>query len=450
MHLIEQAIFTSAETDRGCGYQVVAASGGVCDGDLRELAVWGPSHEALLDATPSAVSFNFHPLPSGAYCVSRTTPAGCEYSGRGVRIYTQCLIVSPEVLARFANNPFALLRAALAGGGLRVYDDVPQRLEPLRLAGRAAPVDAALLTRLAANPGPEWIASLVQAALDSVTIAVVGGPPADHVIAGLINCIPPECRPEFSFSTGLKFSSRRPFRVVALPGDAEEQRRVERLYNVAVLRLEGEPPVEFTPVDAWARFIQRVLRSGRVSFLASQLADLPGELNLEDLSALGLQLMEDLDASTLVPDSDEGEPACDGPSEAPPAYEIARAHGAHRRMQSECGYAPSAESRMKCKENAPSKLLHTTDPQVLTILEQLDDLVYEAIAGNDAALEELKTRWPQIRETLHGELLVESRAQYLRYALSIWEECLRPDGLREPTRALASLDVLCLLFDEAA
>ena len=159
MDLIEQAVFTSAETDRSAGYQVVATSPGVREADAQELAVWGPSHDALLDSSPGAVSFNFHPLSSGNYCVGRTVPSGWEYSGRGgARVYTQCLIVSPGVLLRFACNPFALIRAALAGGALRLYREVPKTLEPLRLAGRAAPVDLTLLARLAANPGPDWLA----------------------------------------------------------------------------------------------------------------------------------------------------------------------------------------------------------------------------------------------------------------------------------------------------
>jgi hypothetical protein len=456
MDLIEQAVFTSAETDHGGGYQVVATSPGVCDADLRELAVWGPSHDALAESSPNAVSFNFHPLPSGTYCVSRTTPAGWEYSGRGARVYTQCLIVSPEVLARFANNPFALLRAALANGALRVYDKPPAELDALRLAGRAAAVDATLLTRLAANPGPEWMASLVQAALDAVTIAVIGGPPADHLVAGLFNCLPPECRTEFSFSTGLKFSSRRPFRVVALSGDREEQHRIERLYNVAILRINEEPPVEFTPIDSWARLILRTLKSGRISFLASQLNAHQGEVAMEDLSALGLQYLEEFDATALAIDTaeDTDDETPEGPSAAPhpapapappPSDEITLAHAPHQRLEGE-SRAPAA---LKCKENAPSKLLHPNAPEVLRILEELDDQVYEAIAGDPSAMEQLKLLWPRARAELGEELLAESRAEYLRYALSIWEECLGPEGIRQPERAVQSLDVLCLLFDQA-
>lgn len=112
MALIEQAVFTSAETDRSAGYQIVAASPGLGEADLRELAAWGPSHGSLVDPSPDGVSFNFHPLKSGRYCVSRTTSSGWEYSGRGAaRVYTQCLVLPGDELARFANNPFAVLLA---------------------------------------------------------------------------------------------------------------------------------------------------------------------------------------------------------------------------------------------------------------------------------------------------------------------------------------------------
>ena len=476
MDLIEQAVFTSAETDRSAGYQVVASSPGVCEADARELAVWSPSHDALADPTPGAVSINFHPLPSGAYCVSRTAPAGWEYSGRGARVYTQCLIVPPESLSRFANNPFALIRAALAGGSLRAYEEVPNRLEPFRLAGRAAAVDSTLLARLAANPGADWIASLIQAALNSVSIAIAGGPPAQQVIAGLINCLPPECRTEFSFSTGLRFSSRRPFRVVALSDDVDEQRRVRRLYSVTLLDLSGDPPTECKPIDSWARLIHRVLKSGRTSLLATQLSNRQMEIAIEDLDALGLQFLEELDSvqeergapAPLEVATDEatsggeapaanlrGEDPGDLPETVPsgrplppsslPLAELQRAHQAHRRFQRE----GSSTAPAKCKRTVPSALLDPESPETLAMLERLDDLVYQAVAGDTGSMEQLKTFWPEVRRELGDQMLAESREQYLRYALSIWDEYIEPDGVRQPWRAVQSLDVLCVLFDEA-
>ena len=474
MALIEQAVFTSAETDRSAGYQVVAQSPGICEADARELVVWCPSHDALLELGPDAVSYNFHPLPSGTYCVSRTTHAGWEYSGRGGhRVYTQCMIVSPEVLKRFANNPFALVRAALAGGMLEVHQQIPGRLEPFELAGGAAPVDQNLLPRLAVRPGPQQLAILIQAALDSACLAVAGSPSAAELIAGLFSCLPPECRNEFSFSTGLKFSSRRPFRIVALPDDPAEQRWVAHQHNVTALELADGPSAESMPIDGWARLIERVLTTGRTSFLTTQLSKRRFQLASDDLSALGLQLLEELDACEfrgdqprddwaekgnwlLLPsdrscDYKKPDAKIDNPSTSAPAGQagigsegLTHAHAAHHRFEK----SPEAVATVDLKATAPSKVLASNAPEILEKLEHLDDVVYEAISGQATALEQLFTLWPEVLGELGEDLVAESREQYLRYTLLIWEACFDTGNIRNPSHALQALDVLCVLFKE--
>ena len=57
---------------------------------------------------------------------------------------------------------------------------------------------------------------------------------------------------------------------------------------------------------------------------------------------------------------------------------------------------------------------------------------------------------PEVLGELDDELVADSREQYLRYALSIWKECAEPTGVRNPSRAVQALDVLCVLFDEAS
>jgi hypothetical protein len=457
MSYVEQAVFTSAETDRSAGYQVVGSSPGVCSADARELVVWGPSHDSLLELGPEAVSLNFHPLPSGCYCVSRTTAAGWEYSGRGGhRVYTQCLIVPPNVLWRFANDPFAVSRAAEAGGMWAVYDQVPQELQPLALAGGAAPVDQNLLARLATNPGPTQMAVLVQQALDTVCLAVVG-PSAGQLIAGLLSCLPPQCRTEFSFATGLKFSSRRPFRIIAVARDPAQQRWVANQGNVTVLDVADGASGATAPMDGWARLIERVLATGRTSFLAAQLSGQTSHLAAEDLPALGLQLLEDLEASDLQTECgrEHGHGArgstltqrSGADNQQPPAHEAGGRpvfHAAHRRFQKSRDAASDAGPQA-----AAATALEAESPQVLQKLEYLDDLVFEAIRGETTALEELKGFWPDLLHELGEQLLAESRQQYLRYALQIWETAVQPDGLRNPSRAMQALDVLCVLFNES-
>lgn len=446
--MIEQAVFTSAETDQLAGYQVVATSPGVCEADRRELAVWGPSHGSLIDSGPEAVSFNFHPLPSGAYCISRSTVAGEEYSGRGHEVYTQCLIVPADELARFANNPFAVLRAALASGLLEVLRHVPQQLEPMQLLGYWPAVDAMLVARLCNRPGIQWLATLVQAVLSCPCVALAATGQPERIIAGLLNCFPPECRGQFSFSTGLRYSPRRPFRIVTLADDKSQWREAQRRYGAAVLDLSHAPPAEYAPIDGWARLIEHVLKSGQISFLATQFSKRRFELTSGDLPALGLQLLEEFDEGLLpAKRPDEKQAAAKPPEPAVPSDwldGLQRAHAAHRRFRGSATLAaPTAKEAA-----APAGQLSADSPEVLERLEQLDDVVFEAVDGDARALRQLRQVWPMLRDELGDSLLDESREQYLRHALSIWQGSAEPSGIRDPARAVCALEVLCILFDE--
>jgi len=489
MNTVEQAIFTSAQTQRSAGYQLLGRSPGVSEDDARALAVWGPSHDSLLALGQQAQSYNFHPLPSGTFCISRTVAAGFEYSGRGGRrVYTQCLIVDPKQLRRFNNNPFALVRAALAGGMLRVYDDVPAELPTLNLVGGASPVDQALLGRLVEQFGGGRMAALVQAAMESACVAVIGNEWTSEAIAGLINCLPPACRDEFTFSTGLKYSSRRPFRVIGLSDDPAEHRWLAHRANVEIVNLLDDPP-RSVPVDGWARFVGRALATGRVSVLAGELAKHPWDVELDELPAWGLQLVEDVDASALhdetpydnddpdepddIPsaadaeptearDLDRDAPAADPEPSAVKFHPVRQlAHAAHQLLPTTKPNPARASELL----TAPSGTLGDEAPESLTMLERLDDLVYDAVAGKEGATDELRQFWPEVLDELGEELVAESREQYLRYALSTWQDTADgadnagragadnagragADG-RDPMQAVHALEVLTVLFDGA-
>jgi hypothetical protein len=447
MRLVEQAIFTSVETDCEAGYRVIARSAGVCEVDARELVVWGPSCDSMLDADPGAESFNFHPLPSGAYCLSHTTPAGWDRGG-GQRMHTHCLIVPPEVLVRFANNPLALAQVMSEHGLWRSPGGPCPRLEPFVPPGGATPVDQALLGQLAVDPGPEDMAALVQTARDAVCLALTGAHGPVPLIAGLFSCLPSECRLEFSFATGLKFSPRRPFRIIGLSNDPAERLWVAHYPNVTLLELGGDAATQSSPVDGWARLIKQALARDHIPFLAAQISKRRFDLSLDDLPALGLQLLEGLDNAEFRGDDEMQEPRQDvvHPPQAveSPSRTGGRADAAHRRFEKSITAATATSSAV-----APSRHLGLHAPEVLEKLEHLDDLVYEAISGQTGSLEQLRTAWPRLLGELGGDELAESREQYLRYALSIWEECVDAGSIRDPARAIQALDVLCLLFGDA-
>ena len=450
MAQIEQAVFSSAETDRMAGYQILGSSKGLHAKDIKELAAWGPSHDSLLETGPDATSFNFHRLASGNYCVSRTTAAGPEYSGRGgLRVYTQFLVMPPAELARFANNPFAVLRAALTGGELAVHEKVPRKLPAISLPGKAAAVDTALLARLQVKPGIGRLCQIIDAALDSPGLILAGGESAEHIIAGLINCLPPECRTEFSFSTGLVFSPRRPFRIVTMPVEEAQWRRRRHALDAAIIDLSQQPSDEPEADSDWSRLVKKTVAAGQTSFLAAQFSKRRFQLAIEDLPALALQLLEEWDATRLPPDEAENSKTSKF-AEAKEAEDwldcLQRAHAAHTQFQ---GAATAVAGRNKTAGRQKAKQIDTACPEILEKLELLDDIVFSAIGGNRAALEELRQIWPKFRQQLGDDLLAESREQYLHHALLIWQGSADPAGTRDPGKAIEALDVLSIIFGDS-
>ncbi|HEY2826329.1 MAG TPA: hypothetical protein VGJ04_01920, partial [Pirellulales bacterium] len=382
---IEQAVFTSARTARGDGYQLVARSPGVKDEDERELAVWGPSHGALCMERDEGTSINFHRLSSGSSCVSKTVAAGQEYSGRGgARVYTHFLLVPPDVMARFANNPFAVLRATWAKGLLAVHDRWPENLESFSLVGRSAIVDEGLLSQLAEQWGPLRVAQLVAAAMTPGAKLLAGAGNAETLIGGLLQCFPKECRAEISFTTGLRYSPRRAFRLAFLDDDVAEQRRAVRQDGVSIVDLSGGAATDLHS-HHWAAFVAKSIADDRLSNLISQIQR--SEITMENLDDLGDRLMREGSKSLLG--------AGIGSNEADPRNISQTAHAMKsiasndqpvRSSQSATSsqgesydvprYSSLQGPRLTVATGSPSNLHNVADPVAIELLEKLDDAVY--------------------------------------------------------------------------
>jgi hypothetical protein len=85
-----------------------------------------------------------------------------------------------------------------------------------------------------------------------------------------------------------------------------------------------------------------------------------------------------------------------------------------------------------------------TDPDVIARLEWLDDLMFAAIEGDPVALEAATHAWRRTVEELGGEVVEESRRQYLRRAQCVWN-ALRLDPNQPPRKTFAAIEVISLL-----
>ncbi len=267
---VEQAIFTSVRNGRNEGYQLAATSPGVTLAVHHELTQWGPAHDSLYDTHAAAESTNFHPLESGCYCLSHTQCAGREYSGRGgFKIHTRSCVIPPVLLERFGNQPFRIMQALVAAGRVAVLDPVPDQLDAIPLVGRASAVRTEEVQRTCEMVGAERLASLLCALLKSTTLGIVSPFPATRLMSCVFDLLPVSFRPQFSFTTGLKVSPRRPFRVAMLPDNRDEQRQAARLIHMAQLDLQHDSPGKFAAQSGWPLLVYELLRSRQFGELAA-------------------------------------------------------------------------------------------------------------------------------------------------------------------------------------
>lgn len=462
---IEQAIFASRRTDHAAGYHLVVTSDGVSSDDAHALTVWGPSHDSLLASPEDEESINFHPLPSGAYCISRTRRAGTEYSGRGEEVYTHCLVVPAEGLAKFSNNPFALVRAAIVDGRLDVLEAIPRELPGFVLRGKASPVDRRLICEVVADLGAEKFAALIDAVLNQSPLAVITSVSARHVMDAVLNCLPVDCRPAISFATGLKPSPRRPFRMQLFPSGTEELRHLLRPLKVAVLDLTATE-AGATP-GGWAQTVTAAIVEKRFRILSEELGNPCGGFDAGTLKALTLRLEQRLGEadesqrgdrrsrsrrhgpSARSSHSNPQPPSSCTPRDSASARLNHRGDAAHQRSASQQPTAALVEDEVDIADlrSDPSQQLGKERPDIIERLELLDDTVFEAIAGKPAALEHLRLLWPETLSMLGIEHLEESREQYLRHAKAVWEHCAKFDGVRKSEQSLAALSVISLLLE---
>ena len=123
-------------------------------------------------------------------------------------------------------------------------------------------------------------------------------------------------------------------------------------------------------------------------------------------------------------------------SSTPPRREpLVRSDGSHARTSIHDDLYDSPAYELGCR-----------DPLLMEKLGELDDIVFEAIAGRAAAVERLLVLWPESLMLFGPTLAEESREAYLRHAMSKWRECAEAESNRNPRLAVTLMDVLAILI----
>lgn len=277
--MVEQAFYASARSGQRDGYQVAAASAGATPEDLRELSVWCPSHDGLLDASGGTPSLNAFPLPSGARCVARSFASAPEYSGRGgVHVVTHALLLSAEDYRRFANNPFAVMQAAVAAGHAPSRMPQDRKLPSFRLVGRARPFDRNAVRQAVTKYSLAGFVLALDACLDDNTTVIALQSGASQLLSALLSCLPVSLRGQISLASGLVYSPRRPYQWLTHHQGATELRRLERNANIRVVRMveadrPSPKPLASEPGHAWTACVESCLAGGEYAVLERRVRD---------------------------------------------------------------------------------------------------------------------------------------------------------------------------------
>ena len=212
--LLEQAIYTSMESSRGRGYHLVSRSAGIDNDWATQLNRWCPSHASLLKSDNNASSLNFHQLNRDHFVLSRTTHGGPEFSQRGgLQVVTLILILRRDQLIGYSNNPFAVARTARSLGHLRWDNRYPALLPKIELPDTASS-EQIIPPKLYRFPMLDQLESLL---LSEEQVAIVTENQGLGAIEAILTQLQPSKRCSLSFTSGLKPSRHRPFRIHVIP-----------------------------------------------------------------------------------------------------------------------------------------------------------------------------------------------------------------------------------------
>lgn len=438
---IEQAVYSRAAGGHTNHYELTAQSPGISPSDASALAIWGPAHDCLLDTHARASSVNFFPLPSGSYCISRSVAytRGMSQDGarglshEGSEVLTHALVIPAAALAEVHNDPFAIIEVMNAAARWLVAPPRDAELPAFELQVAAPLVDETRIGRAVSIFGLSWLVGAVDVLLHHAAVAVIGDSTREQLVSAVMTCLPPSCRVELSFSTGLKYSPRRPFRLFAVGLDPVEQRRVNRQGDVVMLDLRDEAPQPENTVAGWSGWLNETLVHGDLPAISARFSDLPRGVHLARLDAWGDLLLDRAEDERPAALDDVGSPTW---NESTATSARVTRHDGPR-------LAPTAETTAVVDLAAdPAIVLGRDCPGAVEMLETLDDAVFETIVGKPGALEELRTLWPEVLRRVGPELVEEARALYVRHVMNLWRHCIDGDEVRNPTLSVTATELI--------
>jgi hypothetical protein len=280
--------------------------------------------------------------------------------------------------------------------------------------------------------------------LSSRSLGIVAGERGASLVAALMLCLPRQCRSEFSFTTGLRYSPRRPFRVICLSGNSAENQRLARQSQLTLFEMKGHPD-ESQRTSGWASFVTAAIASGNIEYLATELARPREGLKLAGIDRLGDQLAQGLRTLESSP------PSARVPALAANSSDLwQRADGAHAQRGTslrDALFLAGQTATLEIEEE-PARTVGQACPKALDNLQRLEDAIFEAMAGKSEALEDLSPLWLTVLSQVGPACTEATREHYLRFALAVWRQLNQADDHQEASRSVQAMQVVGLLVGE--
>ncbi|MDR0327670.1 MAG: hypothetical protein LBI05_05165 [Planctomycetaceae bacterium] len=251
--------------------QVTAATKSVPSADRDEVVDWFSGSEKELTLRCDPLNLFFHPLPSGQHALGIIYPAQRSFFSLFQQPQTynvRVLIVSPQCLHEHGNHPVALFESLQQQHQIPFVSQPPNQLLPLVPAASSLQINVPLLENVVKRLGAMALAQLMQSLFNAEsTLFTSKSVSALSVLSALFDLLPPQYRPELTFSSDFFLTVKNSFLVSGFSRLQHRTIRLMKQWGVPVISLERSNKGSVETLDPWARFVYQLLQQRNFDFL---------------------------------------------------------------------------------------------------------------------------------------------------------------------------------------
>lgn len=462
MILVKQFLFGPGlfqDENSADSYDFMALSREIKKADILEIAHWSARRGECLvkyavGQETQRESWNFHPLPSGAFCISRTL--SFPYITRHDS-FTHGLIIPPNLLLNFANNPVLLIEHLEKLGFWQAGVEVLQQLlgffqengtkkseafsctkiggkkypvlRMISVEGNREAVRAEGLRRMGEKLGVRKLAVILDAVLENVTTVITGEVPPLRLLKTIFDLLPVNCRPEFSFTTRTKFTQNHPYRIIFTGEDFSEQKHLHQKFHLPQISATKKSDEDFAArlphlKNRWSMFMKAILQQKWEQKWREILILEPSPCEMDELPSLARQYFKKLGLRAIYEKSEKNPSVFSSEMKNEKTSEVP-VKNKNGKLSEEISENSENDEERFFSFNF-SHFYQKMDKTVSSAAEESIKAYFSAISGGAVGNPLAVERMAAIRETLLKNMPEDEREDFseklLEIGLCVWNE----------------------------